>query len=199
MQYIRVEASGQLSFAQSDEFLMIPSRLAGFHNTQTSVKTARSGRSVYCHSGTLDLTDADRKCECGSKMHINSHPLITLRHLCTVIGESPHQSTQFTLCALVDACYLPRSPHASGSVQTAALLQQLHRNLTFPPSLWPDRELRKYHYPSVPVVALPVATRSLLQQSDRSALCVVADLQTGLEVLHLIAQGMYLTDDLFCC
>ena len=29
--------------------------------------------------------------------------------------------------------------------------------------------------------------------------CVVADLQPGLEVLHLIAQGMYLTDDLFCC
>ena len=23
----------------------------------------------------------------------------------------------------------------------------LHRNLTSPPSLWPGRELRKYHYP----------------------------------------------------
>ena len=28
------------------------------------------------------------------------------------------------------------------------LQRTVHRNFTFPPSLWPDRELRKYHYTS---------------------------------------------------
>ena len=69
MQYIRIEASGQLSIAQSEEFLMIPSRLSGFHNTETKVKTAKSGRTVYCHSGLLELTDDDRVCKCGRKIN----------------------------------------------------------------------------------------------------------------------------------
>jgi len=28
----------------------------------------------------------------------------------------------------------------------SACSEQVHRNFTFPPSLWPDRELRKSHY-----------------------------------------------------
>ena len=107
-------------------------------------------------------------------------------------GKSPPKHIVHPMC--FGGCMLFASlPACIGIYSDGCIAVQLHRSLTFPPSLWPDRELRKYHYPSALVVALPVATRSLLQQSDRSALCVVADLQTGLEVLHLIAQGMYLS------
>ena len=81
---------------------------------------------------------------------------------------------------------------------TAARLQ-LHRSSTSPPSLWPGRELRKYHCPSAPVVARPVAIRSLLQWLYRSAFSVMAGLQPGSEAPHLIAQGMYLSGCVFSC
>ena len=35
----------------------------------------------------------------------------------------------------------------------------LHWNLTIPPSLWPDRELRKYHCPCLALTPPPVAIR----------------------------------------
>ena len=76
---------------------------------------------------------------------------------------------------------------------------QLHRNLTSPPSLWPGRELRKYHYPSAPVVARPVAIRSLLHWLYRSAFRVMAGLQPGSVAPHLTAQGMYLSGCVFSC
>lgn len=38
----------------------------------------------------------------------------------------------------------------------------LHWNLTIPPSLWPDRELRKYHCPCLALTPPPVAIRHLL-------------------------------------
>ncbi len=53
MDYIRTEADGQLAFTQSSDFLLIPSCLYGFHNTETTVETAESGRIVYCHRGPL--------------------------------------------------------------------------------------------------------------------------------------------------
>ena len=125
MQYIRIEASGQLSIAQSEEFLMIPSRLSGFHNTETTVKTAKSGRTVYCHSGLLELTDEDRVCKCGRKMHINSHPVISLRHLC--IGgnlsciEFPHTQLRCPKCGAVKEQYI--SFKAPGHMITEELYQ----------------------------------------------------------------------------
>ena len=87
MDYIRTDADGQLTLTRSTEFLFLPSCLYGFHNTETTVETARSGRTVYCHKGTLDLPEEERICSCGQRMHINSHPDIYIRHLC--IGGSP--------------------------------------------------------------------------------------------------------------
>ena len=81
MDYIRKEADGQLAFTQSTDFLKIPSCLYGFHNETTTVKTAYSGRQVFCFEGTLDASEEDLTCTCGSKMHVNNHPGITLRHL----------------------------------------------------------------------------------------------------------------------
>ena len=43
MDYIRTEADGQLTLAQSTEYLFLPSCLYGFHNTETTVETAKSG------------------------------------------------------------------------------------------------------------------------------------------------------------
>ena len=82
MDYIRTDANGQLVFEQSTEFLHIPCCLYGFHNTETLVGKAASGRTVYCFQGKLDLPESERRCECGKRMHVNSHPDITLRHLC---------------------------------------------------------------------------------------------------------------------
>ena len=53
MDYIRTEADGQLALTQSTEYLVLPSCLYGFHNNETTVETAKSGRTIYCHRGTL--------------------------------------------------------------------------------------------------------------------------------------------------
>lgn len=62
-------------------FLKIPSCLYGFHNETTSVKTSKSGRTVFCFEGSLDASEENLLCSCGSKMHVNNHPSINLRHL----------------------------------------------------------------------------------------------------------------------
>ena len=81
MDYIRKEADGQLALTQSSDFLKIPSCLYGFHNETTSVKTSKSGRTVFCFEGSLDASEENLLCSCGSKMHVNNHPSINLRHL----------------------------------------------------------------------------------------------------------------------
>ena len=81
MDYIRKEADGQLAITQSTDFLMIPSCLYGFSNTSTVVKTSESGKTVFCFEGLLDSSEENITCSCGSRMHINNHPGITLRHL----------------------------------------------------------------------------------------------------------------------
>ena len=70
MDYIRTDANGQLVFEQSTEFLHIPCCLYGFHNTETLVGKAASGRTVYCFQGKLDLPEKERRCKCGKRMHL---------------------------------------------------------------------------------------------------------------------------------
>lgn len=41
--------------------------------------------------------------------------------------------------------YLLSTPGCNGN-NTGGCCKQLHGSLTLAPSLWPDRELRKYHY-----------------------------------------------------
>lgn len=82
MDYIRTDAKGQLVFEHSTEYLLIPSSLYGFHNIETEEITAKSGRSVFVHHGSLEISAEERVCErCGGRMHINDHPDITLQHL----------------------------------------------------------------------------------------------------------------------
>ena len=81
MNYIRTQANGQLVFTQSTSFLRIPSCLYGFKNESTETKTAHSGKTVFCFKGSLDASEESLICSCGSKLHINNHSGITLRHL----------------------------------------------------------------------------------------------------------------------
>ncbi len=110
MDYIRTEADGQLAFTQSTEFLFLPSCLYGFHNTETTVEKAKSGRNIYCHRGTLSLPEEERICACGQRMHINSHPDIYLRHLC--IGGNlngllfPHNQLRCPKCGATKSQYI---------------------------------------------------------------------------------------------
>ena len=125
MDYIRTDADGQLTHTQSTEFLFLPSCLYGFHNTDTTVETAKSGRTVYCHKGTLDLPEEERICSCGQRMHINSHPDIYLRHLC--IGGSlscllfPHNQLRCPGCGATKSQHI--SFKAAGHLITDALYE----------------------------------------------------------------------------
>ena len=125
MDYIRTDENGQLVFEQSTEFLQIPSCLFGFHNTGTIVGKAASGRTVYCFQGNLDLPESERRCECGKRMHINSHPDITLRHLCFGSDLSclrfPHVQLRCSCCGAVKEQFIYFK--APGHMITEALYQ----------------------------------------------------------------------------
>lgn len=121
MDYIRTEADGQLAFTQSTEFLFLPSCTYGFNNTETTVETAKSGRIIYCHRGTLTLPEEERICSCG----INSHPDIYIRHLC--IGGNlsgllfPHNQLRCPKCGATKSQYI--SFKAEGHLITEELHQ----------------------------------------------------------------------------
>ena len=83
MNYSINENEMQLSLENSSNFLMIPSNLESFNNTNTEIGITNSGRTIYCLNGTITIKDEDRYCyNCGCFMHINDHTNITLRHLC---------------------------------------------------------------------------------------------------------------------
>jgi len=72
----------QLSLTAFSNFLMIPSNLNGFNNTETITGITKSERIVYCFNGVLEITELDRICtKCGCYMHINNSNSTTLRHL----------------------------------------------------------------------------------------------------------------------
>ena len=76
------KANEQLTLTQTSSFLRIPSCLSGFINQSTDTLTAKSGRTVIRFNGVLYADDEGSVCECcGSKMHVNNHLKITLRHL----------------------------------------------------------------------------------------------------------------------
>lgn len=83
MNYIQTAADGQLLFStERCKFLMIPSLLDGYSNSDTTLETTKSGRDLFCFNGTLD-ENMDRTCPvCAGKMHIHSRHEVMLRHLC---------------------------------------------------------------------------------------------------------------------
>src|SRR5574344_2042954 len=88
-------------------------------------------------------------------------------------------------CAYVVALNSTSSPKCTkGILQSSGLLYRVHRNLTSPPSLWPSRELRKYHYSLCLSSPPPEAIRFSLYKFYRSLPKgeVMAHLQSRLEV-----------------
>ena len=76
MDYIENLQFEQLSLpfgeeSPEQEYLLIPSSLLGFHNTDTTSQLLPSGRKSFCMNGMLDVPE-ERSCpSCGARMHIN--------------------------------------------------------------------------------------------------------------------------------
>lgn len=111
MDYIRTDATEQLVLEHSSSYLLIPSYLHGFHNTETTEGTTKSGRSVFVHYGSLEVSAEERFCEhCGGCMHINDHPDITLQHL--PVGDHlsalrmPHNQLRCPHCGATKGQYI---------------------------------------------------------------------------------------------
>lgn len=88
-------------------------------------------------------------------------------------------------CAYVVALNSTSSPKCTkGILQASGLLYRVHRNLTSPPSLWPSRELRKYHYSLCLSSPPPEAIRFSLYKFYRSLPKgeVMAHLQSRIKV-----------------
>ena len=94
MDYIENLRYEQLSLlfgeaASSQEYLLIPSSLTGFHNTDTTSELLTDGRRSLCMNGTLSLPE-ERICPfCGkSHLHVNQRLSRTLKHLPVGNGTS---------------------------------------------------------------------------------------------------------------
>lgn len=126
MNYTQCEANGQLKFLFSTDFLILPSFLNGFNNTETTVEVTKSLRNAFCFHGTVDPCEADYICiHCGHKMHVNNHSSITLRHLCfgSSLSGVKFKRTQF-LCPECGAAKMQAiSFKADGHLITSELYQ----------------------------------------------------------------------------
>ncbi len=55
---------------KNDGMLHIPSSLHGFRNITTTTREAKSGRTVFCLDGEVEIPEEERICACGCHMHI---------------------------------------------------------------------------------------------------------------------------------
>ena len=97
---------------QSQEYLLIPSTLSGFHNTSTELQETSSIHDVLNVHGVLDLDDSERVCpDCGAALHINGYSDQSLRHL--PVGQTllhiSFPRAQF-LCPLCGHTHMQRIP-----------------------------------------------------------------------------------------
>lgn len=187
MDYIRTEADGQLTLTQSTEYLVIPSCLYGFHNDETTVETAESGRIVYCHKGTLAIPEEERTCSCGHRMHINSHPAIYLRHLC--IGGNlsgllfPHNQLRCPKCGATKSQFI--SFKAKGHLITDALHQ------------YTCDLLAKGTYTNKQVAEITGLGENTVKQIDKARLQELYTLEGGKKLIKPERRAVYLGIDEF--
>ena len=101
--------------ASTQEYLLIPSSLTGFHNTDTTSELLPSGRSSLCMNGTLSLRE-ERVCPfCGkSHLHINQRLPQRLKHLPVGNGTSSisFQNVQY-LCMDCGRTHMQEIPFKS--------------------------------------------------------------------------------------
>ena len=70
MNYIHNNLSKQENIVTNTKYLLIPSSLTGFNNTETTIRKSVSERDVYCHIGHLTIQEHERICSCGRRMQI---------------------------------------------------------------------------------------------------------------------------------
>ena len=101
--------------APVQEYLLIPSSLTGFHNTDTTSEFLTNGRKSLCMNGTLSLPE-ERICPfCGkSHLHVNQRLNRTLRHLPVGNGTSiiSFQNVQY-LCLDCGRTHMQEIPFES--------------------------------------------------------------------------------------
>lgn len=103
----------------------MPVWLSQHRDYRRNSKVWQSGRTIYCHRGSLDIPEDERNCSCGQRMHINSHPDIYIRHLS--IGGNlsgllfPHNQLRCPKCGKTKSQFI--SFKADGHLITEALHQ----------------------------------------------------------------------------
>ena len=60
MNYIYNDLSKQENIVTNTKYLLSPSSLTGFHNTETTIRKSVSKRDVYCHIGHLIIQEHER-------------------------------------------------------------------------------------------------------------------------------------------
>ena len=112
MDYTFTDRNGQLSFAQSKDFLQIPNCLHNFISTGTDVVSEEDGTTRFCFRGSLTIEEEDRRCpDCGGKMHVHTGRKNTLKHL--PFGSSPslvkysHVQFRCPVCRKTVSQYVP--------------------------------------------------------------------------------------------
>ena len=60
MNYIHNNLSKQENIVTNTKYLLIPSSLTGFNNTETTIRKSVSERDVYCHIGHLTIQEHER-------------------------------------------------------------------------------------------------------------------------------------------
>ncbi len=82
MDYSRTYTESQSQDNEIPGMIHIPSLLYGFRNIITTTGRSRSGRTVFCLDGEIELPEGERVCSCGQRMHLQGSRPLTLRHLC---------------------------------------------------------------------------------------------------------------------
>ena len=60
MNYIHNDLSKQENIVTNTKYLLIPSSLTGFNNTETTIRKSVSERDVYCHIEHLTIQEHER-------------------------------------------------------------------------------------------------------------------------------------------
>ena len=82
MNYIEENKKNQLNNEENKNFLMIPSLLEGFINTNTVKEKDNKGKDCYCLYGYVELSENDLWCDnCGGKMQSNLTYTAKYKHL----------------------------------------------------------------------------------------------------------------------
>lgn len=171
----------------SEGYLLIPSTLAKFHNTNTTRNLNANGKESITFSGVLDSSDEENICpKCKCKMEHNNIVSIHLKHL-------PFGG-YFTNILVDRVKYY--CPHCHQSiVQNIAFKNEKHR-ITNELYLYVKELLATGHYTNVEVAELTGINRNLVKEIDKERLIEKYTIN-GNELIQPERQARYLGIDEF--